>query len=117
MFKKRILEAVSGHIDENETSIAAAKRELKEEIGMSASQWEEIARIQTAASVIKATSHLFLVHDLEFGKPDPEAGEDIVLVKLPLKEAVAKVMSGEINNAATMIGILLLDKLKTEGKL
>lgn len=117
MFKKRILGAVAGHIDKNETSLAAAKRELKEEVGMSASQWEEIARIQTAASVVKATSHLFLARDLLDGKSNPEAGEDIVLVKLPLKEAVAKVMSGEINNAPTMIGILMLDKLETEGKL
>lgn len=111
MFKKRILEAVAGHIDENETSLAAAKRELKEEIGMSAFQWEEIARIQKSASVIKETSHLFLARDLELGKPEPEEGEDITLVTLSLKEAAAKVMNGEINSAATIIGILMLDKL------
>lgn len=117
MFGKRILEAVAGHVEENETALVAAKRELKEEVGMSASNWEEISRIETAASVIKATSHLFLAWDLELSKPDPNAGEDIVLVKLPLKEAVAKVMNGEINNAATMIGLLMLDKLRKERKL
>ena len=117
MFKKRILEAVAGHVDENETSLAAGKRELKEEVGMSAFHWEEIARIETAASVIKSTSHLFLARDLGQGNAEPEQGEDITLVKLSLNEAVAKVMSGEINNAATMIGILILDKLRSEKKL
>ena len=111
MFKRRILEAVAGHVDENETSLAAAKRELQEEAGIVASQWEEIARIETAASVIKATSHLFLARDLEQGMPNPDIGEDIQLVKLHLEEAVAKVMSGEINHAATMIGIFILDNL------
>jgi len=117
MFKKKILGAVAGHIDDNETSLAAAKRELKEEVGMSAYQWEEIARIEKSSSVIKETSYLFLARDLEQGVPNPEPGEDITLVKLSLNEAVAKVMSGEINNSATMIGILMLDKLRTERKL
>ena len=117
MFKKKILGAVAGHIDDNETSLAAAKRELKEEVGMLAYQWEEIARIEKSSSVIKETSYLFLARDLEQGVPNPEPGEDITLVKLSLNEAVAKVMSGEINNSATMIGILMLDKLRTERKL
>jgi ADP-ribose pyrophosphatase len=117
MFGKRILEAIGGHVNKDETSLAAAKRELREEVGMRASQWEEIARIEKSASVIRETFHLFLAYDLEKGKPNPDAGEDIQLVKLPLKEAVARVMSGEINNAATMIGILLLDNLKRNKKL
>ena len=117
LFEKKILGAVAGHIDENETSLVAAKRELKEEVGMSAYQWEEIARIEKSASVIKETCHIFLARDLERGKPEPEEGEDIELVKLSLKEAATKVMSGEINNASTMIGILILDKLRSEKKL
>ena len=112
MFKRRILEAVAGHVDKSETSLVAAKRELKEEIGMSAYQWEEIARIEKSASVIKETSHIFLARDLEVGEPKPDVGEDIILVKLPLKEAVAKVVSGEINHATTMIGIFILDNLR-----
>ncbi|OGH20132.1 MAG: hypothetical protein A3D74_02535 [Candidatus Levybacteria bacterium RIFCSPHIGHO2_02_FULL_37_13] len=117
MFRKKILGAIAGHIDDNETSLAAGKRELKEEVGMSASHWEEIARIEKSASVIKETSHLFLARDLEQGTPKPEQGEDITLVKMSLNDAVAKVMNGEIKVAATMIGILMLDKLRREKKL
>jgi len=36
---------------------------------------------------------------------------------MPLKEAAEKVMTGEINHSASMIGILMLDKLRTEKKL
>ena len=117
MFGKRILEAVSGHVEENETALAAAKRELKEEAGILAYQWEEVTRIQKSASVIKETSHIFLARDLEEGEANPSEGEDISLLKLSLKEAVAKAMNGEINHAATMIGIFILDRLKREKKL
>lgn len=117
LFKKNILGAIAGHIDDNETSLAAGKRELKEEVGISAFHWEEIARVEKSASVIKETSHFFLARDLEHGNPEPEEGENITLVKLSLNEAVAKVMSGEIKTAATMIGILMLDKLRSEKKL
>jgi hypothetical protein len=38
-------------------------------------------------------------------------------VKIRLDEAVQKVMDGEINHSASMIGILMLDKLRTQKKL
>lgn len=117
MFQERILEAVAGHVEKNETSLAAAKRELKEETGMLAYQWEEIARIQKSASVIKETSYIFLARDLEEGTSNPSEGEDISLVKLSLKEALAKVLSGEINHVATMVGIFILDNLRKEKKI
>jgi len=117
MFGKRILEAIAGHVEENETTLAGAKRELKEEVGITAFQWEEIARIQKSASIIKETAHIFLAQDLELGEAQPDEGEDIALIKLSLAEAMEKVVSGEINDAVTMIGIFMLDRLKREKKL
>lgn len=117
LFEKRVLEAVAGHIEKKETSLVAAKRELKEEVGMLASHWEEIARIEKSASVVRERCHIFLARDLDLGKPNPDEGEDIELVKLPLRDAAVKVMSGEINHAGTIIGILMLDKLRSEKKL
>lgn len=117
MFKKRVLEAVAGYVEEKETPFACAKRELKEEAGITAIQWEEMKRIEMAASVFKGKVHLFLAQELSLGEPKREDGEDINLVKISLEEAVKKVMLGEISHSATMIGILLLDKLKREKKI
>jgi ADP-ribose pyrophosphatase len=117
MLEKTVLEAVSGYMNKGETTIAAARRELKEETGIEALQFEEIARIQIGASVFKSAVNLFLAKGLEMGDNDPDEDEEIKLVKMPLSEAVEKVMNGEINHATSMIGLLMLDKLRKEKKL
>lgn len=117
MLEKTVLEAVAGYVEKKETTVAAAKRELKEETGMSAMQLEEIARVEMAASAFKGKMHLFLAKGLEMGTDDPEEDEEISLVKMPLDTAVEKVMLGEISDSASMLGILLLDKLRIQKKL
>lgn len=117
LYQEEILEAVAGYIDKDETPLLAAKRELKEEAGLVGSHWEELARFKMASSVIKSTTYLFLVKDLEQVKPEPDEGEEIKLIKIPLKDAVEKVMSGKITTSSTVSGILILDKLRREKKL
>ena len=88
-----------------------------EEAGLQASQWEEISRYRLAASVIKGTTSLFLARDLEFSKQNLMDDEKIKVVKLSLKDAVSKVLTGEISDSATMVGILMVEKLKRQKKI
>lgn len=117
LLDKTVLQAVAGHVEKKETAIAAAKRELKEEAGITAHQFEEIARIETSGSVFRSKANLFLAKGLEIGDNKLDDDEDISVVKMPLATALEKVMLGEINHATTMIGILLLDKLRKDKKL
>lgn len=117
MLNKTVLQAVAGHVERKETAIAAAKRELKEEAGIQAMQLEEIARIEMSGSVFRSKSYLFLAKGLEMGDNNLDENEEITVVKMPLELAVEKVMLGEINHSASMIGILLLDKLRAQKKL
>jgi len=117
LFNKKILEAVGGHIDDGETPLEAAKRELKEETGLIASSWKEILEVETSASVIKSSVHMFLAKGLMVDKPNPEEGEEIKLVKMSIENAIKKIMDGEIKTASTIIGVFLLDKLNKEGRL
>ncbi len=117
MLKKTVLEAVAGHIEKNETTIQAAKRELIEETGITCHQLEETARVEVAGSVISSKVYLFLAKGLEMGENDLDEDEEISIVKMSLSKAVEKVMIGEINHAASMIGILMLDKLRDQRRL
>lgn len=112
LLEKTTLEAVAGFIDEGETPLIAAKRELKEEVGLTATDWRELAVVNTAGSVTKGEAHLFLARGLKIGNPEPEDDEDITPVLIPFEKAVEKAINGEINIATTIAGILLIDKLK-----
>lgn len=115
---KTILAAAAGFMDkEGEKPLDTAMREAKEELGITAVQWEQLASISLGSSVLKATSYLFLARDISVEKQELEEDEEIDVVKMPLEKAVEKVMLGEITASATMIGILMLDKLRREKKL
>ena len=106
-----------GGIKKGEGILKAVKRELKEEAGLAASQWEELLRFNTENSVVKSQKYLFLAKELEIVEKALEEDEEIELTKMTISEAVEKVISGEISGAGTIIGIFLLDKLKKEKKI
>lgn len=117
LLKKQTLEAMAGFIEENESPIEAAKRELVEETGIKAKLWKRLIKVEMSASVFKSKSHLFLARGLKNGTSRPDEDENIKLVKLSLDKAVNKVLRGEINHSSSVIGILFLDRLRREGKL
>lgn len=118
MLGRTVISAAAGFMDkEGERPLQTAQREAKEELGVIAQQWEQLAKIDMAGSVFKAQAHLFLARDIELTKNSLEEDEEIEVIKMSLEEAVKKVMVGEINNSATMIGLLMLDRLKREGKI
>lgn len=118
MLGKTILSAAAGFMDKGgEKPLDTAKREAKEELGITASQWEQFATVEMAASVFHGQAHLFLARDLQIGEMELEEDEQIEVVKISLDEAVQKVMASEINNSATMIGILMLERMRKEKKI
>lgn len=100
------LEAVSGGADEGETSLQAAQRELKEELGIEAADWLDLGRVDPFTASVLSPSQIFLARGLTFGDSAPEGSERIRLVSMPLSRAVESVMRGKITHAASCVAIL-----------
>ena len=93
--------------------LESAKRELKEETGLTAGKWSLLTRLHTSNSVTDEDGFVFLAEDLEQGESELEETEaDLKVKKLPLKEAVDMVLRGEITDSMSMIGLLLVARLK-----
>lgn len=110
------IEAVSGAV-EDEDFLAAAKRELKEEIGVSAESWNELGKVVSNTSLAKDEKHLFLARNLQFGKPAHETTEEIKTLKLKFEKALEMIMNGEISHDITCLLILKAERflrLKSE---
>lgn len=99
------IEAVSGAVEDEEI-LDAARRELREEIGIEAGEWIELGKIESDTSITNSTAHLFLARNLTFHDPDREGTEQIETLKMSLQDAFEKVMNGEITHAQTCALVL-----------
>jgi ADP-ribose pyrophosphatase len=107
---RRTLEVVSGGRDPGEDALAAAKRELKEELGIEADDWTDLGVVDPFTSMLLSPTRLFLARGLRFGEHDREGTEQIHPVRLPLAEAVAAVMDGRITHAPSCTLILKAER-------
>lgn len=83
-----------------------ARAELAEEAGVTATRWDSLGQIVTSPGVFKEIVHLYLARDLTAGDPKPESDEVFETVWIPLEDAVARALSGEIRDAKTVIALL-----------
>lgn len=97
----------------HEDPILAAQRELKEETGLTASNWEMIMRFHTSNSVTDEEGLIYLATDLTPGERELEESEsDLILKKIPFTEALRMVMDQEITDSMSVAGILKVARMK-----
>jgi 8-oxo-dGTP pyrophosphatase MutT (NUDIX family) len=93
--------------------LESAQRELREETGLIAKKWEHLLTLHNSNSVTDEVALIYLAEDLEQGEDDLEETEaDLVVKKLPLQEAIAMVMRGEITDSMSVAGLLKIARLK-----
>lgn len=84
----------------------SAKRELKEETGITAKKWTQILEMHLSNSASDEHCLVFLAQDLEFGEAKPEDDEALEVVKIPFDELYERVNSGEITDSLTVAATL-----------
>ena len=105
------LEVVSGAMDDGETPLAAAQRELREETGLLAAEWHAMGAVDPFTTAIRCVNHLFLARGLTHTAASPEDGEELAVVALPFDQALQMVLSGEISHAGSCVLILRAARL------
>jgi 8-oxo-dGTP pyrophosphatase MutT (NUDIX family) len=93
--------------------LESAKRELKEETGLTANRWTMIQRAHLSNSVSDEEAFLFLAEELLQGENELEETEaDLKVWKLPFSEALQMALDGKITDSLSVMGILKVARMK-----
>jgi len=114
--RQSLWELPAGRIDEGENELTAARRELLEETGYTASRWRCVLRFYASPGFLAETMNVYLARGLHSGQAQPEADEVIQVRMMPLSTAVRMVMNGTIRDAKTICGILWLNQARKRSK-
>ena len=101
---KPSIEVPGGHVDKGEKPLAGARRELREETGIRA---KRMTKLITCFSSIKVQQrvHLYLAEGLTPGPQQLDHDEEIVLVRLPFEEALARARRGWMVHGPSILAL------------
>lgn len=106
-----LLELPAGRLEEADTPLCGAKRELAEEAGLAASDWRLLANAYPAPGYCQELLHIYLARHLTEVEAQPDCDEEIEVEYFPLHKAIEMCYSGEITDAKTIIGLLATERL------
>ena len=101
-------EIPAGVLEPGEAPAACARRELREETGAEAEEFEHLTTILTTPGFTDEAIHIFLATGIRAGAANPNADELIETVTLPLSQALAMIRDGEIRDGKTIVALLYL---------
>jgi ADP-ribose pyrophosphatase len=104
--ERESVEVVSGGVDDGETPLDAARRELREELGIAAREWTDLGPVDPFTSAVLSPARLFLARGLTHASHEREGTEVIRALRVHLSEAVRMVMAGEITHGPSCVLIL-----------
>jgi ADP-ribose pyrophosphatase len=102
-----LLEAPAGTLAEGERPEVGAERELQEELGVIAGNMEKLSEFFVSPGFCEEKMWVFLATELVQGQQRLEEDEVLDVVRLPISEALEMITSGEIQDAKTIIGLML----------
>ena len=111
-YKETIYEIPAGKLEKNEDIREAGIREFREECGACAEVFESLGEIYPTPGYCGEIIRIFYAEGLTFGSQNLDDDEFLDVIKMPFDECMSRIMSGEIKDAKTIIGILKLKELK-----
>jgi ADP-ribose diphosphatase len=102
-----LLEVPAGTLASGERPETGAARELQEELGVVAGRLEKLSEFFVSPGFCEEKMWVYLATELTEGPPQLEEDEILEVVRLPIAEALEMITSGEIQDAKTIIGLML----------
>ncbi len=105
------VELPAGKIDPGEEPLSCARRELLEESGYTAREWEYVTTVYPCIGYADERLVYYLARGLAYSSHAPDEDEFLEIFQLPFAQAMEMVRSGEICEVKTVIGLFWLEKL------
>lgn len=102
-----LLEAPAGTLADGERPEIGAARELDEELGLVAARLEKLSEFFVSPGFCEEKMWVYLATELSEGKQLLDDDEILDVVRLPITDALEMITSGEIQDAKTIIGLML----------
>ena len=103
--RQDFIEIPAGKIDEGEATLDCAKRELMEETGYAAADWQRLGLIHNAIGYSDESIEIWLAKGLEKREAKLDAGEFLEVFTQPFDEALAMAADGRISDVKTIVGL------------
>jgi 8-oxo-dGTP pyrophosphatase MutT (NUDIX family) len=101
-----IWELPAGKLEPSEPPETTARRELVEEAGVVATDWEELGTMLSSPGVFTEVLHLFLARGLSAARAQPEDNEVLEVHWVSFRHACDMALSGELRDAKSSVGLL-----------
>lgn len=109
-------ELIEGGAERGEAPLRAIQRELREEAGLEATDWQQLGGVLHLSNCYSnEEAYLFVARGLTEVPSGPDETELLKVKKVPFTEAVDLVKRGEITDALSVIGILLYESRRQSG--
>jgi ADP-ribose pyrophosphatase len=105
---RSLLELPAGTLEPGEEPLSAAKRELREEVGLAAEQWRYLGSFYSSPGFVSEHLHVFVASGLTEQDCEPDYDEDLKVVHIPLLELRKR--AGEIRDAKSLAALYLLEE-------
>jgi ADP-ribose pyrophosphatase len=102
-----LLEAPAGTLERGEAPEQGAARELEEELGFVAARLEKLTEFFVSPGFCEEKMWVYLATEMTETQQQLEEDEIVEVVRIPFSQALSMITTGEIDDAKTMIGVML----------
>lgn len=115
-YEKELLELPAGKLEKGEDPFLAAKRELEEEMGVTAEEYADLGIFYPTCGYCNEIIHLYAAKGLHRTEQHLDPDEFVTTLTIPFEEAQQMALDGRINDGKTIAAIFRLRALREAGR-